>query len=328
MCHFFPQENHKDKKQKKDKKDKEKKERRDKDKEKSSEKQREKKEKKHKHRDKKEKNRDKEEKKSSEERRIIGLADHQKSEQPGQTGVQFGENQSSRLLLDLGKKVRNDNGAKEMQVVERILVTDLSVQSSGKVLEHNDGILAERVQKFKDQREENRIPNGHYVNLNAVGLANGFVSNSPAKDQKNLEGGSLQKVKFTEKQKERKDTNKPKDDGRGDKYKDVDREKKSKSKDKKRKREKEKEKTNELSSPIPSKLRESGNNAVDCSNDRGLNLSKESILSHGNLNKRKDADTVGVLNGESFCMLYTCLSKGVLHLSWGFFFSPFLNGLL
>lgn len=325
MCHFFSQENHKDKKQKKDKKDKEKKEKRDKDKEKSSEKQREKKEKKHKHRDKKEKNRDKEEKKSSEERRI-GLADHQKSEQPGQTGVQFGENQSSRLLLDLGKKVRNDNGAKEMQVVERIQVTDLSVQSSGKVLEHNDGILAEMVQKFKDQREENRIPNGHYVNLNAVGLANGFVSNSPAKDQKNLEGGSLQEVKFTEKQKERKDTNKPKDESRGDKYKDVDREKKSKSKDKKRKREKEKEKekTNELSSPIPSKLRESGNNAVDCSNDRGLNLSKESILSHGNLNKRKDAETVGVLNGESFCMLYTCLSTGSPALIVGgfFFFFP------
>lgn len=226
-------------------------------------------------------------------------------------------------MLDIGKKVRNDNGAKEMQVVERIRVTDLSVQSSGKVLEHNDGILAERVQKFKDQREENRIPNGHYVNLNAVGLANGFVSNSPAKDQKNLEGGSLQEVKFTEKQKERKDTNKPKDDGRGDKYKDVDREKKSKSKDKKRKREKEKEKTNELSSPIPSKLRESGNNAVDCSNDRGLNLSKESISSHGNLNKRKDADTVGVLNGESLCVLYTCLSKGSPALIVGvFFFFP------
>ncbi|KAL3531075.1 hypothetical protein ACH5RR_010397 [Cinchona calisaya] len=292
-------ENHKDKKQKKDK-EKEKKERRDKDKERSSEKNREKKERKHKHRDKKDKNRDKEEKKASEDKKIVAFSDHQNRENLGKAGTKVGEN--SRFLLELGKKVKNDDGANEMQIIERISATDISPKLPGEALEHNLGIFTEGIQKFVGKREENRIPDEQSVRVNAIGLANGFVSILPAKDKKFV-GGIYQEGKVMEKQKERKDTNKQNNsDVRGDKQKDGDREKKSKSKDKRRKKEKkEKEKAKEekvdLSSPILSKLRESGNNTVYNKNDRGSYL-KDSKANNGTLSKRKEPEMDGFLNGN------------------------------
>lgn len=306
MCSL--QEKHTDKKQKKDKKDKEKKERRDKDRERSSEKHRDKKEREHKHKDKKDKNREKEGKKASEEKKIVALSDQQNSEKFVLTGIQAGETCNSRFLLELGKKVRNDDGAKDMQFGERISTTDLCLQSPGKVLEHNISIFAEGNQKFNDKREENRIPNGQCLEVNAIGLANGFVSILPGKDQKNVGGGINQEGKVSEKQKERKDRNKEKNiDGRGDKHEDGDRKKKSKSKDEQRKKEKEKAKEEklDLSSPMPSnKLKESGSSAVDSKN-RGSYLFKASNASNGNLSERKEPEKDGYLNGELFPMLCT-----------------------
>ncbi|KAL3517842.1 hypothetical protein ACH5RR_020431 [Cinchona calisaya] len=290
-------ENHEEKRQKKDKKDKEKKERREKDREKN----REKKDKKHKHKEKKEKSWDKEEKKNAEEKNIVGLSDHQHSEKFGLTALQVDETQNSRHLIDFGKKVRNDNGAKEMQIVERITVSNLSFKSSGRVLEHKVGILDEGNQEFKDKREENRIPNGQTVNVNAIGLANGSVCNFPPKEQKNVEVSFYQEDKVMEKQKEQKDTNKHEDTySRGNKHKGEDRENKSKLKDKKRKKEKEKEKAKELSIPMPSKLKESGNNAIDFKNDKGSFLFKESNVQNGILSKRKEPEMGGILNSNEF----------------------------
>ncbi|CDP03924.1 unnamed protein product [Coffea canephora] len=284
-----------EKKHKKDKKDKEKKERREKDKEKSSEKHREKKDKKHRHKDKKEKSSNKEEKKTSDEKTIVAFSDHQNSEKFGLTGLEVGETQDSRLFVDLGNKVRKDDGAKELQILERITNRDLT--PPGKVLEHKIGVLDDGNKKFRDKREKNRIPNGQTVKINGIGFANGFVHNFPPKIQKNIEGSSYQEDKVTEKQKERKDSKKHKGaDGRGDKEKGRDREKKSKSKDKNRKREKEKAK--EFSSLMPSKLGEHDNNARDFKNDEGSYLFKETNVQNGILGKRKEPEMDGCVNGH------------------------------
>lgn len=292
---FLIKENPSEKKQKKDKKDKEKKERREKDKEKSSEKHREKKEKKHRHKDKKEKSSNKEEKKTLEEERIVALSDHKNSEKFSLTGLRVGETQNSRLLVDLGNKVRKDNGGKEMQILERITNRDLA--SPGKLWEHKIGVLDDGSQTFKDKREKKGIPNGQTVKINGIGFANNFVHSFPPKDQKNIEGNSYQEDKVTEQQKEQKDTKKHKGaDGRGEKDKGGDREKKSKSKDKDRKREKEKAK--ELSSLMPSKLGEHHNNATDFKNDKGSYLFKETNVQNGILRKRKEPEMDGLVNGH------------------------------
>lgn len=162
-------------------------------------------------------------------------------------------------------------------------------------------------QKFKHNREENKIPNVQSLKVVGKHLENGSLGNFQSKEQRIVEETAHQHEKVSEKRKERKDKSKHKSssDGRGDKHKDGDRERKSKSKDKKEKKAKKMEgKVNEVATPTQAKLIENGNVSVDIQNGKGSYPFKGSSSSNGCLGKRKEPEMNGFIHGKFF--LYFC----------------------
>ncbi|CAK9182048.1 unnamed protein product [Ilex paraguariensis] len=297
-ANLLTKEKHKENKHKKDKKDKEKKEGKEKkDKERSEEKHREKKDRKDKHKHKKDKDRDKEKKKTSDEKKIVGQSNCHNGNKLDPNHKQKDGDTDSKFLLDLGNRIRNDDGAMESRTVQKTTPIQRSAELPRKMVESNIGKLDEGNDKFKEKREDNRkigVPGNKFQ---ARGIENGFVQSVNEGEQRKVEGVARLVGKNLEMQMEGKEKSKPKNiDSRGDRNKDKDREKKSKSKDKKRKKEKKKE---EDPNKEQLKLRESGNNDVGVHSVKPSFLSKESnksTVSNGNLGKRKELEMNGFLH--------------------------------
>ncbi|CAL5427136.1 unnamed protein product [Camellia sinensis] len=309
----------KEKGHKKDKKDKEKTEgkERKKDKEISDKKHKEKKDRKEKHKDRKDKDRDKEKKKTLDKKNIVGPSEGQNGEKLGSNCLQGGETAGTKFLLELVKRIRDDGGARENQMLQSISVTDQGkAELPGRVVESNIGNSIERKEKNNNKREVGGNVNGQKNKIEARGVENAVVQDFSGMDQKGVEGAVAGPVdKDVKKQREGKEKHKHKDgDGKGDKHKDREREKKRKSKDKDRTKEKEKgkekvkekakEKEPNKEQPILGKGSKDG---IDSHNIKPSYLLKEgdkSSTDNGILGKRKELKVNGFLHGEFFPALY------------------------
>ncbi|KAL0417495.1 UNVERIFIED_CONTAM: hypothetical protein Sradi_1163000 [Sesamum radiatum] len=200
-------EKHKEKKHK-DKKDKDKKERSErKEKERSEGKHKEDKDRKEKkHRDKKDKKKDKQ--KSSEEKKSVGSLEIQNGEKLGPDSEPINGVQDHKILVELGKRVRNEGGATDNQMVQKITLTgQRKANLPGKVEENGDGMSAEANDDIKDKREHSRMDNGQSLKLDARGLGNGLAGNISGENQIKVKVGSSQ-VDTVEKKKDGKEKNK------------------------------------------------------------------------------------------------------------------------
>ncbi|KAL7172813.1 hypothetical protein ACSBR2_032313 [Camellia fascicularis] len=299
----------KEKRHKKDKKDKEKTEgkERKKDKEISDKKHKEKKDRKEKHKDRKDKDRDKEKKKTLDKKNIVGPSEGQNGEKLGSNCLQGGETAGTKFLLELVKRIRDDGGARENQMLQSISVADQGkAELPGRVVESNIGNSIERKEKNNNKREVGGNVNGQKNKIEARGVENAFVQDFSGMDQKGVEGAAAGPVdKDAKKQREGKEKHKHKDsDGKGDKHKDREREKKRKSKDKDRTKEKEKakekakEKEPNKEQPILGKGSKDG---IDSHNIKPSYLLKEgdkSSTANGILGKRKELKVNGFLHDD------------------------------
>ncbi|KAA8550574.1 hypothetical protein F0562_002258 [Nyssa sinensis] len=327
----------KEKRHKKDKEDKKKREGKEKkDEERNKEKHKEKKEKKdrkEKHKD-KDKDRDKEKRRTSDEKKIVGPPECHNGKKLDPNCPRSDETKDSKFLLELGKRIRDEGGARENRMVQGICATDKRrAEPLRKAVENNIGNFAEG-KKTEDDRKgicasdqrraepprkvvENNIgnfaegkkteddnkANGQKNRVEAKDIENLVVQDFTGLDQKRV-GVARPVVKDVEKQMDRKEKNKKKDsDNRGDRHKDRDQEKKSKSKDKdrdKKKEKKEKAKENEPNKEQP-KLKESKKDILDIRNAETsclLNESNKSSASNGSLGKRKEHERNGFLDNE------------------------------
>ncbi|GMP90297.1 hypothetical protein CsSME_00041493 [Camellia sinensis var. sinensis] len=306
---LLTKEKNKEKGHKKDKKDKEKTEgkERKKDKEISDKKHKEKKDRKEKHKDRKDKDRDKEKKKTLDKKNIVGPLEGQNGEKLGSNCLQGGETAGTKFLLELVKRIRDDGGARENQMLQSISVTDQGkAELPGRVVESNIGNSIERKEKNNNKREVGGNVNGQKNKIEARGVENAVVQDFSGMDQKGVEGAAAGPVdKDVKKQREGKEKHKHKDGGgKGDKHKDREREKKRKSKDKDRTKEKEKakekakEKEPNKEQPILGKGSKDG---IDSHNIKPSYLLKEgdkSSTDNGILGKRKELKVNGFLHDD------------------------------
>ncbi|KAK4440505.1 hypothetical protein Salat_0385400 [Sesamum alatum] len=295
-------EKHKEKKHK-DKKDKDKKERKErKEKERSEGKHKEDKDRKEKkHRDKKDKKKDKQ--KSSEDKKSVGSLEIQNGEKLGPDSKPINGIQDHKILVELGKRVRNDGGATDSQMVQKITLTgQRKANLPGKVEENGDGMSTEAYDDIKDKREHSRMDNGQSLKLDARGLGNGLVGNISGENQIKVKVGSCQ-VDKVEKRKDGKEKNKHGSAvGKEDGHKNEGRDKKRKSEDKKRKkekkreREKEKEKVKESKEKI--KLGVSDGSSLDLRDKKPSGILNESPVSHVELAVQKEPVLNGFIHGN------------------------------
>ncbi|XP_057484404.1 uncharacterized protein LOC130770823 [Actinidia eriantha] len=294
---LLTKEIHKEKRHKKDKKDKGKREKKEKkkDKERSDGKHKEKKDQKDKHKDRKDKDWDKDKKMTLVEKNIVVPLNGQYGKNYGSNCLQNGDSTDSKLLLELGKRIK-DYGARENKMFQSISVTyQKNGELPGRVVEINIGNSTEGKEKYKSKREGDRNGDGQQNKGEANGVANAFVQNFYAINQKRV--GVAGPVDEDVKKHKHKDS-----DGRGDKQKDRSHEKNSKSKHKDRtKKEKEgkvKEKEPNKDHPI---LRESRKDRMDSHNCIPSYLLKESDKSSTyklNLGKRKEPEMNGFLHDD------------------------------
>uniref|UniRef100_A0A5B7ACB6 Putative myb-like protein X n=1 Tax=Davidia involucrata TaxID=16924 RepID=A0A5B7ACB6_DAVIN len=301
---LLTKEKHKEKRHKKDKKDKEKREGKGKkDKERNKEKHKEKKDPKEKHKDKKEKDRDKEKRRTSDEKKIVGPPEYHNGEKLDPNCPQSNETKDSKFFVELGKRIRDEGGARENQMVQEVSATDQRrAELPRKVVDNNIGNLAEGKDKYKEKTEDDRKANGQRNKVEERGMENLVVQDFTGLDKKRVGGVARPADKDFEKQRNGKEKNKKKDsDSRGDRHKDRDREKKRKSKDKdsdKKKEKEEKAKEKEPNKEQP-KLKESNKDVLDIFSTKTSYLLKESnksSASNGNLGKRKEHERNGFLH--------------------------------
>lgn len=297
VVNLIVEEKHKEKKHK-DKKDKDKKERSErKEKERSEGKHKEDKDRKEKkHRDKKEKKKDKQ--KSSEEKKSVGSLEIQNGEKLGPDTKPINGVQDHKILVELGKRVRNEGGATDNQMVQKITLTgQRKANLPWKMEENGDGMSAEANDDIKDKREHSRMDNGQSLKLDARGLGNGLVGNISGENQIKVKVGSCQ-VDTVEKKKDGKEKNKHSNSvGKEDGHKNEDRDKNRKSKDKKRKKEKKKEKE---------KVKDMGKGTTKLGHGSSLDLQekkpsgvlKERPVSHGELAEQKEPVLNGFIHGN------------------------------
>ncbi|KAK6163722.1 hypothetical protein DH2020_000586 [Rehmannia glutinosa] len=260
----------------KDKKDKDKKETSErKDKERTEGKQKEDKDrKKKKHRDKKDKKKDKH--KSSEEKKTLGPLENQNGEKLGPDNKSGGDGvQDYKILVEMGKRVRNDDGATNNHTVQKITLVEQR-KANLPMEENSDGILDKAHNNIKENREQNRMVNGQSLRVDSNGLENGWVANFSGEKQIKVE-----------KKKEGKEKNElRKIVCEGDGLKNENRDKKKKE-DKKRKKEEKKEKVKERSKKKIKQIGSDGN-FLDFCDKNASDLLKDSWDSQGKLPKLKE----------------------------------------
>lgn len=279
---------HKEKKEKKEKKDREGKQ--NKDKEKSEDKHREKKDQNEKHKDKNDKHREKEKNRTSDEKYIAGPVGCSNGETPGSNYTQSEGTSEFKFLVELGKRIRDEDKATENPMVQKINL-------SGKRCADLPGEV------LKDKRDDDRKVFGQSNKVDARGNENGSVPNFIGGNERKVEGVAGLVDKCVEKRMEQKENDKHKNnDSKGDMHKDRDREKKSKSKDKKREKKKAKEEKAKEKAPIKEQpnARENNMNAVCYSNKKPSSLLKENNK-NSHLGKRKELEMNGnLLHGEFY----------------------------
>ncbi|KAK6141853.1 hypothetical protein DH2020_024399 [Rehmannia glutinosa] len=264
------------KKKHKDKKDKDKKETSErKDKERTEGKHKEDKDrKKKKHRDKKDKKKDKH--KSSEEKKTLGPLENQNGEKLGPDNKSGDDGvQDYKILVEMGKRVRNDDGATNNHTVQKITLVEQR-KANLPMEENSDGILDKAHNNIKENREQNRMVNGQSLRVDSNGLENGWVANFSGEKQIKVE-----------KKKEGKEKNElRKIVCEGDGLKNENRDKKKKE-DKKRKKEEKKEKVKERSKKKIKQIGSDGN-FLDFCDKNASDLLKDSWDSQGKLPKLKE----------------------------------------
>ncbi|XAR60931.1 hypothetical protein NMG60_11034476 [Bertholletia excelsa] len=235
---LLTKEKHKEKKHKKDKKDKEKGEDKDRKKDKDrSEKHKEKKERKEKHKHKKDGDKDKE-KKTVDEKNIAKQLEGQNGGKPSSNHLFNGQTVESNFLQELGKRIRDEGGARDNQVFQNTEQRGANLR--GSIVDSSVGNSTEGKEKSKRKREDGANVNGprHKIEERVMEtyLLNGFCG----MEQRRVEvAGPVDKdVKKQEGKEKHKHRNSS--DNRGDGKRDRDGEKKSKSKDKDKIKEKEK----------------------------------------------------------------------------------------
>ncbi|KAL2469470.1 Uncharacterized protein Adt_37606 [Abeliophyllum distichum] len=335
---ILKEEKRKEKKHKKEKKDKERKEGKEKrEKDRSDDKHRVKKDRKGKHKD-KEKDRGKEKEKSSisEEATVSGKLEVNNGEKlpkgghnkdwsifgneakrltqfQGQNGGRSIQNilhtqgiEESKFVLELDRRIRDDEKASGSQLLERVSGTEKRDQDATVCIAVRDssGVLAEDKGKNKDKRVDNR-------KMGVQGFSNEFGNTMV----QNLAGMAKSKVEGTprpaEEQNDRRIPSKEKskakgDNNRDDKQKDRDRDKKSHKTDKEKEREKKKEKTKGKSvtkeSSMQDRSKDVDRNEVGSvssyKNTRLLEGINGTIVSEGNSRERKNLDSDGILHSK------------------------------
>lgn len=260
------------------------------------------------------------------------------------------ENRNS-VLVELARRTKDEARGIGNQLVEKITGSDRKKdEGMVRLVAKGSGILAEVKEISKDKRVDVRKMDvqgvrdatqvsGVAMVQNPGGMVQPKVQGLPKPFESNVE----RKTDGKEKTKEKEG-----DDKRGEKRKDKDREKKNQGKDKDRDKEKKKEekakKKNASKNPEPDKEKKKEDKAnekngskhaepekskesnkevrIDSHHVKTSQLPKDSNKSadaEGNLKKRKDLKTNGVLHGEFFhdveyhhcsqSMLYSCLTQ-------------------
>uniref|UniRef100_A0A2P2JKN5 Uncharacterized protein MANES_12G049400 n=1 Tax=Rhizophora mucronata TaxID=61149 RepID=A0A2P2JKN5_RHIMU len=309
---LLAKEKRKDKKHKKDKKDKEKREGKEKkDKDISKEKHREKKERKEKHKD---KDRDKEKNQIIDKKRVEGQPQLQNGEKVGPNSLQDKEIKDSRYVLELSKRIREDDEASGSQFSQKTTATvQRRAELPGRAVDSSTGKQLEEREKVKDKNEDHRKVNGQRNHIDTRGVGKTLDQNYSGMGQEKVDGIARLVEKDTERQTEGKEKSKHnKSDNKDNKHKQKHRDQKKhrKSKDKEWDKEKKKEeKARDITDPTKEhlKLKESSKDSLDfriIKTPETLKLSSTSYADEGNLGKRKEPEMNGYIPGESFPVLY------------------------
>ncbi|KAE9460910.1 hypothetical protein C3L33_07261, partial [Rhododendron williamsianum] len=298
---LLTKEKHKEKKHKKHKKGKEKSEgkEREKDKERSDRQPKEKKERKKKHKDRND--RDREKKNDTVEKDIVRPSEGQNGEKLGSKCPESGATVDSKFFLELYKRIKDEGGARENQMLKSITVTyRTSGELAGRVVEINIANSTEAKETYKNKKDGDRNINGEWNQVEVRGVENGFVQGFCVEDgfvqgfnrmdQNRVGGVSGPVEKEVKKQREGEKKHKHKD---GERQKSTD---KPDYKDRAKEKEKEakaKEKEPDKKQPI---LQESDKDGVD-----SPILKPSPLLNDGNksstynisLGKRKELEMNG-----------------------------------
>lgn len=241
------------------------------------------------------------------------------------------ENRNS-ILAELGRRTKDDARSIGKQLVEKFTGSDRKKdEGMVRLVAKGSGILAEVKENSKDKRVDVRKMDAQGVRdaTQVSGVA--MVQNPGGMFQPKVQGLPKPFESNVERKTDGKEKTKEKegDDKRGEKRKDKDREKKNQGKDKDRDKEKKKEekakKKNASKNPEPDKEKRKEDKAnekngskhaepekskesnkevrIDSHHVKTSQLPKDSNKSadaEGNLKKRKDLKTNGVLHGEFF----------------------------
>lgn len=219
----------------------------------------------------------------------------------------------SKFFLELHKRIKDEGGARENQMLKSITVTyQTSGELAGRVVEINIANSTEAKETYKNKKDGDRNINGEWNQVEVRGVENGFVQGFRVEDgfvqgfnrtdQNRVGGVSGPVEKEVKKQREGEKKHKHKD---GERQKSTD---KPDYKDRAKEKEKEakaKEKEPDKKQPI---LQESYKDGVD-----SPILKPSPLLNDGNksstynisLGKRKELEMNGFSHGEFFPVLYS-----------------------
>ncbi|XP_068665573.1 uncharacterized protein [Aristolochia californica] len=285
-------EKHKEKKHKKEKKDREKKDKRDKERSKDKHKDKKDRKEKNKSKDKKrDKDKDKDKSKTADEKKIEGKIENHNGEKTSETSRGAEELKNSRVLEELGKRIRNEQATAD-QVVDHVIPTDQR-RTEG-AIPPSEKIKEDRRQHRHRDREDYRIA-GNQMAVSLVG-----------QEQRRQEGMGRAREKELEKKGEGKEKSNDRegDDKRENKHRDKDWENKRR-KDRDKEKEKEKEKVREKlergeqKHKEHDKLKESGQKDPMGTFNINQPLPKsgeKSAVNEGKLKKRKEFEMNGFVH--------------------------------
>ncbi|XP_068655320.1 uncharacterized protein [Aristolochia californica] len=236
VADLLAKEKNKEKKHKKEKKEREKKDKKDKERSKDKHKDKKDRKEKHKSKDKKrDKDKDKDKGRTADEKKIEGRIESHNGEKTGETNRRAEELKNSKVLEELGKRIRNEGAAAD-QVVDCVITTDQR-RTEGAILPS---------EKFKEKEGEDRRQHRHRDREDYRGTGNQMAHSLVGQERRKQEGMGKPMEKQLEKKGEGKEKSNERegDDKRENKHRDRDREDK-KRKDRDKEKEKEKEKVKE-----------------------------------------------------------------------------------
>ncbi|KAK2973601.1 hypothetical protein RJ640_027511 [Escallonia rubra] len=234
---------------------------------------------------------------SSEEKKLVLPFQSHYGEKPLRTSPPVEETESSEFVLELCRRIRDEEEATGSQLAEGYTGTARKKDEGiEKFAVKDSGMLAEGKEKYNDKRVDRKM-DGQRIR---DGSKNGVVQNLGGVVENRVEGiprsMDERRVEGKEKSKGREG-----DDKRGDKRKSKDREKDSQGKVKDREKEKKKEKAKEKSehkTKDKDMMKDLNKNAPIALHNETAHLSQDcySAAAEGNPKKRKDIEMNGFLH--------------------------------